>query len=179
MAFFKSKVAPSTLFLWMNRVFASICGLQDGSESAWPPLIFRGWIPTDNDKVRLFVLTFLESGCDYLPSISGLPFDKMWVLALKSVRTEGLFDKPLFFEEQGGTWAVEVDESAFGTAHLTPAQLVESIDGDVESYVDVILYAILQLPKKETTATCPLFFSLRKQAERDNAIFRYWQNGLR
>ncbi|CAB1099236.1 unnamed protein product [Ectocarpus sp. CCAP 1310/34] len=73
----KSKVAPSTLFLGMNRMFASICELQDGSESAWPPLTFRGWIPTDNDKVRLFVLTFLESGCDYLPAISGLPFDKM------------------------------------------------------------------------------------------------------
>ncbi|CAB1098124.1 unnamed protein product [Ectocarpus sp. CCAP 1310/34] len=91
----------------------------------------------------------------------------MWVLALKSVRTEGLFDKPLFFEEQHGTWAVEVDEcakllatmffykdeAAIGTAHLTPAQLVESVDGDVEGYVDVIRYAILQLPKKKTTAT--------------------------
>ncbi|CAB1112778.1 unnamed protein product [Ectocarpus sp. CCAP 1310/34] len=161
-----------TKFLWMNRVFASICELQDGSESAWPLLTFRGWIPTDNDKVRLFVLTFLESGCDYLPAISGLPFDKMWVLALKSVQTEVLFDKPLFFDEQDGTWAVHVDEcaqllatmffykdeAAFGTAHLTPAQLVESVDGDVEGYVDVIRYAILQLPRKKTTATCPFFF---------------------
>ena len=77
-------VGGETKFLWMNRVFASICELQDGSESAWPPLTFRGWIPTDNDKVRLVVLTFLESGCDYLPAISGLPFNKMWILALKS-----------------------------------------------------------------------------------------------
>ncbi|CAM9614686.1 unnamed protein product, partial [Ectocarpus sp. 6 AP-2014] len=79
----------------MNRVFASICELQDGSKSAWPPLTFGSWIPTDNDKARLFVLTFLESGCDYLSAISGLPFDKMWVFVLKSVRTEGLFDKAL------------------------------------------------------------------------------------
>ncbi|CAB1100238.1 unnamed protein product [Ectocarpus sp. CCAP 1310/34] len=185
-------VGGETKFLWMNRVFASICELQDGSESAWPLLTFRGWIPTDN-KVRLFVLTFLDLGCDYLPAISGLPFDKMWVLALKSVRTEGLFDKPLFFEEQDGMWAVHVDEcakllatmffykveAAFGTAHLAPPQLVESVDGDVEGYVDVTRYAILELPKKQTTATCPSSFSLRKQAERDNAIFRYWQNGLR
>ncbi|CAN0370897.1 unnamed protein product, partial [Ectocarpus sp. 8 AP-2014] len=43
----------------------------------------------------------------------------------------------------------------------------------------MIRYAILQLPKKKTTATCPSYCALRKQAERDNAIFRYWQNGLR
>ncbi|CAB1099235.1 unnamed protein product [Ectocarpus sp. CCAP 1310/34] len=66
------------------------------------------------------------------------------------------------------------DEAAFDSAHLTPAQLVESVDGDVEGYVDVIRYAILRLPKKKTTATCPFFFSLRKQAERGNANFRYW-----
>ncbi|CAB1120179.1 unnamed protein product [Ectocarpus sp. CCAP 1310/34] len=168
-------VGGKTKFLWMNRVFASIYELQDGrSESAWPLLTFRGWIPTDNDKVRLFVLMFLESGCDYLPANSGLPFDKIWVLALKSVRTQGLFHKPLFFEEQDGTWAVHVDEcakilatmfiyndeAAFGTALLTPAQLVESVDGDIEGYVDVIRYAILQLPKKKTTPTCPFFFFL-------------------
>ncbi|CAB1118306.1 unnamed protein product [Ectocarpus sp. CCAP 1310/34] len=179
-------VGGETKFLWMNRVFASICELQDGSESAWPPLTFGGWIPTHDDKVRLFVLTFLESGCDYLRAISGLPFDKMWVLVLKSVRTEGLFDKPLFFEEQDGTWAVDVDEcakllatlffykdeAAFGTAHLTPAQVVQSVDGDVEAYVGVIRYAILQLPKKKMTATCPSYYSLRKQAERGKASFR-------
>ncbi|CAB1113390.1 unnamed protein product [Ectocarpus sp. CCAP 1310/34] len=62
------------------------------------------------------------------------------------------------------------DEAAFGTAHLTPAQLVESVDGDVEGYVNVIRYAILQLPKKKTTATRPFFFFLRKQAEQGNAI---------
>ncbi|CBJ31813.1 hypothetical protein Esi_0285_0022 [Ectocarpus siliculosus] len=154
-------VGGETKFLWMNRVFASICELQDESESAWPPLIFGSWIPTDNDK--------------------------MWVLVLKSVRTEGLFDKPLFFEEYDGTWAVDVDEcakllatlffykdeAAFGTAHLTPAQVVQSVDGDVEAYVSVIRYAILQLPKKKTTATCPSYYSLRKKAERGNAIFRY------
>ena len=64
------------------------------------------------------------------------------------------------------------DDAAFGTAHLTPVQLVESVDGHVEGYVDVIRYAILQFPKKNTTATCPFFF-LRKQAKRGNAISRY------
>ncbi|CAB1100624.1 unnamed protein product [Ectocarpus sp. CCAP 1310/34] len=175
------------------KVFASICELQDGSGSAWPPVTFRSWDPTDADKVRLFIQTFLESGCDYLPAISGLPFDKMWVLVLKSMRTEGLFDKPLFFEEQDGTWAMDVDEcakqlatmffykdeAAFGSAHLSPAQLLESVDGDVEDYVSLVRYDILQLPKKKTTATCPSSFALCKQAERGNAIFRYWQNGLR
>ncbi|CAB1103684.1 unnamed protein product [Ectocarpus sp. CCAP 1310/34] len=96
-------VGGETKFLWMNRVFASICELQDGSKSAWPPLTFGSWIPTDDDKVRRHV----GRGC-------------------RRIR-----------------------------------------------------YAILQPPKKKTTATCPSYFSLRKQAERSNAIFRYWQNGLR
>ncbi|CBJ27475.1 hypothetical protein Esi_0073_0023 [Ectocarpus siliculosus] len=43
-------VGGETKFLWMNGVFASICELQDRSESAWPPLTFGNWIPTDNDK---------------------------------------------------------------------------------------------------------------------------------
>ncbi|CAB1101356.1 unnamed protein product [Ectocarpus sp. CCAP 1310/34] len=157
-------VGGETKFLWMNRVFAGICELQDGSESAWPPVNFRSWVPTDADK---------------------------------SVRTEGLFDEPLFFEEQDGTWAVDVDEcakllatmffykdeAAFGTAHSRPASLLESVDGDVEDDVSLVRYAILQLPlqlpKEKTTATCPSSVALRKQAERGNAIFRYWQNGLR
>ncbi|CAB1118915.1 unnamed protein product [Ectocarpus sp. CCAP 1310/34] len=186
-------VDGETKFLWMNRVFAKMCELQDGSESTWPPLTFRSWRPTDADKVRLVVLTFLESGGDYLPVFSGLPFDKMWVLVLKSVRTEGLFDKPFFFEDQDGTWAVDIDEcakllatpffykdeAAFGSAHLTPRQLLESVRGGVEDYVSLIRYAILQLPKKKTTATCPPYFALRMQAARGNATFRYWQNGLR
>ncbi|CAN0447121.1 unnamed protein product, partial [Ectocarpus sp. 8 AP-2014] len=43
-------VGGETKFLWMNRVFASICELLDGSDSVWPPLTFGSWIPTDNDK---------------------------------------------------------------------------------------------------------------------------------
>ncbi|CAB1106684.1 unnamed protein product [Ectocarpus sp. CCAP 1310/34] len=130
-------VGGETKFLWMNRKFVRICELQDGSESAWPPLTFRSWRPTDADKV----------------------------LALKSVRTEGLFDKPLFFEDQDGSWAVDIDECAKLLATLFVYNLIR--------------YAILQLPKKKTTATCPSYFALRMQAERGNAIFRYWQNGLR
>ncbi|CAB1104894.1 unnamed protein product [Ectocarpus sp. CCAP 1310/34] len=136
----------------MITVFASICELEDASESAWPLLTFRGWIPTDNDK-----------GLDSHGQRQGWHVDGHVDEYAKLLAT-------IFFYK---------DEAAFGTAHLTPAQLIESIDGDVEGYVNVIRYSILQLPKKKTTATCPSFFSLRKQRERGNAIFRYWKNGLR
>ena len=86
-------------YIWVNRVYQSICALEDGSESAWPSAGFDGWIPSDDDKVRLFVLVYLLAGCDFLPAISGLPFEKMWELTLKSVRSEGLFPRSMFSQE--------------------------------------------------------------------------------
>ncbi|CAB1121317.1 unnamed protein product [Ectocarpus sp. CCAP 1310/34] len=98
-------------YTWVNRVFAVISGLRDGNESAWPTTDsgFQGWIPDDDEKVRLFVLVYLLAGCDFLPATTGLPFGNMWALALKSVRTEGVFRTSIFVRE-GGVWGVKIDE---------------------------------------------------------------------
>ncbi|CAN0425505.1 unnamed protein product, partial [Ectocarpus sp. 12 AP-2014] len=149
-------VGGETKFLWMNAVFASICELQDGSESAWPQLTSGSWIPTDNDKVRPFVLTFLESGCDYLPAISGLPFDKMWVLVLKSVRTEGCLTSRCSSKSRTahGPWMSTNARSFWRPCSSTrrhcstPAQVVQSVDGDVEAYVIVIRYTTSNSPRR-------------------------------
>lgn len=87
--------------LLVNRVYAKIRSLQDGSKPTWPGGDRTGWIPSDDDKVHLYVLVYLLTRCDFLPAISGLPFEKMWGVALKSVREQGAFNKTLFLEEDG------------------------------------------------------------------------------
>ncbi|CAN0449609.1 unnamed protein product [Pylaiella littoralis] len=97
-------------YLWVNRLFIKIGELDDGSISAWPGADFQGWMSHDNDRVvRLFVLSYLLAGCNFLPAMSGLPFEKMWVVALKNVRAEGVCKRPRFFQE-GEVWMVNVDE---------------------------------------------------------------------
>lgn len=76
-------VGEQTKFLLVNQAYAKTCSLKDGSKSSWPAGDLNGWIPSDEEKARL-------SGCDFLPAISGLPFEKMWRAALKSVREQGV-----------------------------------------------------------------------------------------
>ncbi|CAM9550630.1 unnamed protein product [Pylaiella littoralis] len=102
-------VGGASKFLLVYRAFTKIGDLEDGSDSAWPTADFQFWNPDENDKVRLFVLVYLLSGCDFLPAISGLPFKKMWVTALQSVRTEGVFTQSLFVQEND-VWSVRIDE---------------------------------------------------------------------
>ena len=102
-------VGGGTRYLLVNRVYRVICELQDGSESAWAEAGSRSWCPDDAALVRLFVLVYLWAGCDFFPAISKLPFLKLWGFALKTVRSPGLFKKPLFFQE-GGMWTVDLFE---------------------------------------------------------------------
>ncbi|CAB1102931.1 unnamed protein product [Ectocarpus sp. CCAP 1310/34] len=109
-------VGGAPKYIWVIRVFAAISGLRDGNETAWPTTDsgFQGWIPDDDEKVRLFILVYLLAGCDFLPAISGLPFGTMWALALKSVRTEGVFRTSIFVRE-GGVWCVKIDIELLAT----------------------------------------------------------------
>ncbi|CAB1101190.1 unnamed protein product [Ectocarpus sp. CCAP 1310/34] len=139
-------VGGETKFLWMNRVFASICKLQDESDP-------RGHL---TKAIRVATCNLQELGSHGRR--------QGWHVG----ECARLLATMFFYK----------DEAAFGSAHLSPSQLLESVDGDVEDYVSLVHYAILQLSKKKTTANCPSSFALRKHAERGNAIFRYWQNGL-
>ncbi|CAN0247626.1 unnamed protein product [Pylaiella littoralis] len=179
-------------FLWVNRSFAKICELEAGIESAWPAAGFGGWTPDKNEKVRLFVLIYLLAGCDFLPAMSGLPFDKMWAFALKSVRAQGVFKNPLFVKDDE-VWAVDIDEcikllatmfffkneAAFRRGERTAGMILADFHDNVQDYVDVIRFVILRLGGKRTTATCPGFESLRLQSERASAVMGYWQDGLK
>ncbi|CAN0380650.1 unnamed protein product [Pylaiella littoralis] len=142
----------------------------------------RRWLrrlaPDENDKVRLFVLIYLLAGCDFLPAMSGLPFDKMWYFALKSVRAQGVFKDPLFVKDDE-VWAVDIDEcmkllatmfffkneAAFRRGERTAGMILADVHDNVQDYVDVIRFVILRLGGKRTTATCPGFESLRLQSE--------------
>lgn len=42
--------------------------------------------------------------------MSGLPFEKIWVAALKSVRAKGVFKRPLFLQESE-VWDLDIEES--------------------------------------------------------------------
>lgn len=95
--------------LLANRAFARVDKIEHGGESAWPTADFQCWKPDHDDKVRLFVLVYLLSGCDFLPEISSLPFGKIWKVALACVRAEGVFDRSLFVKENDN-WTVSIDE---------------------------------------------------------------------
>ncbi|CAM9428404.1 unnamed protein product [Ectocarpus sp. 4 AP-2014] len=179
-------------YIWVNRAFAAISGLRDGNESAWPTADSgcQGWIPDDDKKVRLFVLVHLLAGCDFLPAISGLPFGTMWALALKSVRTEGVFRTSIFVRE-GGVWGVKIDEcikllatifylkyeAAFARGGQEPGWILRMVNGDVAHYVDVIRMLIVRRGSKRATITCPVFESMRQQSERGHQVLGYWQDG--
>ncbi|CAB1115078.1 unnamed protein product [Ectocarpus sp. CCAP 1310/34] len=185
-------VGGAAKFLWVNRVYNKIADLKDGSESAWPAADFQGWIPTADEKVRLFVLIYLLAGCDFLPAISGLPFYKVWILALKSVRAEGVFNRSLFVMEDG-VWTVDIEQSikllatifyfryeaAFAGVATTPGDLLRSVNDSVRNYVDLIRVAIVKLGKKRTTDICPTYRSMREQCLRMNSVDGYWQDGFK
>ncbi|CAB1117890.1 unnamed protein product [Ectocarpus sp. CCAP 1310/34] len=176
-------VGGAAKFLWVNRVYNKIADLKDGSESAWPAADFQGWIPTADEKVRLFVLTYLLAGSDFLPAISGLPFYKMWILALKSVRAGGVFNRSLFVMEDG-VWTVDIEQSikllatifyfryeaAFAGIATTPGDLLRNVNDSVRNYVDLIRVAIVKLGKKRTADTCPTYRSMREQCMRMKSV---------
>ena len=97
----EKRVGKESTYIYVNRVFETIRDQKDGSESAWPAVNFNGWSPDENEKVRLFVLVYLLAGCDFLPAISGLGFERMWDCALKSVRATGIFDSSVFVQDDG------------------------------------------------------------------------------
>ena len=144
--------------LWDKRVFETTCNLEDGSESAWPTPGFHGWVPERDDKVRLFVLIYLLAGCDFLPAISGLAFEKMWEAAMKSGQAEGLFQQPLFRQE-GEQFVVDIEsctkllatmfsfkyEACFARAGRTPGKLLREVRFNVREYVNVIRVVTLKL----------------------------------
>ena len=89
-------VGGDTIYLLVNRVYRSICQLQDGSESAWPEDGFRSWCPDDPAKVPGTPFrTRLPLGGLQLPPCSiqaTLPED---------VDSPGLFAKPICIQEDG------------------------------------------------------------------------------
>lgn len=162
-------VSGAARYLWVNRAFVKICELEDGAVSAWPASGSGGCITSDDDKVRLFVLVYLLAGCDFLPAISGLPFEKMWLHALNSVRAAGLVRDFLFVEEDG-EWRVDINEGAkllatvyyskheaeFARVGKYPADILgemgdKSKEAHVEAYVASIRLVNLKIPKKRLT----------------------------
>ncbi|CAM9776761.1 unnamed protein product, partial [Pylaiella littoralis] len=142
-------------------------------------------------KYVSFVVVYLLAGCNFLPAISGLPFEKMWDATLKSVRAQGVFSKPLFVEENG-VWALdEIEvvklvatmfyfkhEPAFRIAGKCPAEMLTDVDGNVESYVNAIRVIILRRRATKTASTCPGFKSMLQQVQPAGQVMGYWQDGL-
>ncbi|CAN0202363.1 unnamed protein product [Pylaiella littoralis] len=151
-------------------------------------------MPHDNDRVvRLFVFIYLLAGCNFLPAMFGLPFEEMWVVALKNVRAEGVCKRPRFFQD-GEVWMVNVDEciklmatifssfkneAAFRRGGRTAGGILADVKENVQGYVDVIRAVIFNLNGTKTTLTCPGIESMRLQSERANTVMAYWQDGLK
>eukprot|EP00752_Nemacystus_decipiens_P013343 g11813.t1 len=73
----EKRVGKESTYLYVSRVFEAIRDQKDGSESAWPGASFKGWNPDENEKVRLLVLVYLLAGGDFLPTMSGLGFERI------------------------------------------------------------------------------------------------------
>ncbi|CAB1106299.1 unnamed protein product [Ectocarpus sp. CCAP 1310/34] len=107
----------------------------------------------------------------------------MWILALKSVRAEGVFNRSLFVMEDE-VWTVDIEQSikllatifyfryeaAFAGVATTPGDLLRSVNDSVKNYVDLIRVAIVKLGKKRTTDTCPTSRSMREQCLRIKSV---------
>ena len=172
----EKRVGRESTYIYVNRVFDAIGNLRDGSESAWPAAGFQGWIPDAYEKVRLFVLTYLLAGCDFLPAISGLGFEKMWECALKSVRAEGVFDSSIFFQDDG-VWNVNIEEGvkllatifyfryerSFKDVCESPRELLRTLKGSVEEHVKCICFVILKFGTNRAASLCPCYKSMRLQ----------------
>lgn len=188
----EKRVGKESTYIYVNRVFESIRDQKDGSESAWPAASFQGWNPDENEKVRLFVLVYLLAGCDFLPAISGLGFERMWECALKSVRAVGVFDSSIFVRDNG-VWNVDIEgcvkllatvfffkyESSFKDVCESPGELLRNLSGKVEEYVKCISFVILKYGTARATSVCPAYESMRLQCLRANAVLGYWQDGCK
>eukprot|EP00752_Nemacystus_decipiens_P016789 g15026.t1 len=188
----EKRVGKESTYIYVNRVFESIRDQKDGSESAWPAASFQGWSPDENEKVRLFVLVYLLAGCDFLPAISGLGFERMWECALKSVRAVGVFDRSIFVRDNG-VWNVDIEgcvkllatvfffkyESSFKDVCESPGELLRNVSGKVEEYVKCISFVILKYGTARATSVCPAYESMRLQCLRANAVLGYWQDGCK
>lgn len=95
--------------------------------------------------MRLFVLVYPLVGCNFLPAISGLPFEKIWGAAYKRVREHGVFNRPLFVEEDG-VWVLDhikavkllatmsyLKNNAAFRVGKSPADILTDVEGNVES----------------------------------------------
>ncbi|CAB1115324.1 unnamed protein product [Ectocarpus sp. CCAP 1310/34] len=183
------KIPPNVSIRWTLPCRGLLGELRS---SYWSTEYFQGCIPTADENVRLFALIYLLAGCDFLPAMSGLPFYKMWILSLKSVRAEGVFNRSLFVMEDG-VWTVDIEQSikllatifyfryeaAFAGVTTTPGDLLRSVNDSVRNYVDLIRVAIVKLGKKRTTDTCPTYRSMREQCLRMKFVDGYWQDGFK
>ncbi|CAB1098857.1 unnamed protein product [Ectocarpus sp. CCAP 1310/34] len=180
-------------YIWVNRVFAAIRASGTATNLRGPRRtpVSRVGFPTTMRRYAFSSLsTYLLAGCDFLPAIPGLPFGTMWALALKSVRTEGVFRTSIFVRE-GGVWGVKIDEcikllatifyfkyeAVFARGGQEPGWILRMVDGDVAHYVDVIRLLILRRTSKWATSTCPAFESMRQKSERGRQVLGYWQDG--
>ena len=166
---------------------------KDGSESAWPGARFQGWNPDENERVRLFVLAYLLAGCDFLPAITGLGFERMWECALKSVRAVGIFDSSIFVQDNNDVWHVDIEacvkllatifyckfEACFMDVCESPGELLRNVNGKVEEYVKITSFVILKFGTARATSVCPTYDSMRLQCRRANAVLGYWQDGFK
>ena len=189
----EKRVGKETTYIYVNRVFEAICAQKDGSESAWPAARFRGWNPDENERVRLFVLAYLLAGCDFLPAITGLGFERMWECALKSVRAVGIFDSSIFVQDNNDVWNVDIEacvkllatifyfkyEACFKDVCVSPAELLRNVHGKVEEYVKITSFVILKFGTARATSVRPTYDSMRLQCRRANAVRGYWQDGFK
>lgn len=87
-----------TDYVDVARGFKAICALEDGNKGAWPDE--RYWWLGDQQKVSLFVLVHIFSGCDFLPARKKMGFLMLWKYSLKELWIKGLFTKRIFGQKK-------------------------------------------------------------------------------
>lgn len=98
-------------FPWLIKSSVKIGEVEDYKDSTPHDTVSPGWRPDEIAKARRLVPVYL---CCEVRLPAGQPglifFGKMWAAALRSVRAEGVFKRPLFVQENEVS-AVDIDES--------------------------------------------------------------------
>ena len=90
-------------------------------------------------------------------------------------------------------WGVDIDdcvkllttifyfkyERKLKRAGKSPGEILQTCEGSISDYVNVVRFLVLKLGPTRATSTCPGLESMRLQSERANAVMGYWQDGFK
>ena len=169
-------------FLLVNRLYEVVC-----NNSAWVAPS-HPWL-TNEAKVVVYVLVYLLGGCNFLPAMHSMTFERMLPYAMVAVSEGGLFKTPLVEKDNSGKWIVQEEagiklmatcyfrlhSKIFESADKSASEFFQDCDRRVDTYLDRIRFAILRVHGRHSKQACPAWDALELQVKRASTVLAYWQ----